>query len=269
MCLRRFYPDSLIVEHEPVGPRYWPRRYFRCYSNPDAILAVPKVRRHLARLEQETRYVETGWQSFTALPLLAERFPDRLGVVHLTRHPVTSALSHLTHLAYAGSERDDDLTRMAILAPTDPGVFLPEYADRWPELSPYEKCLYWWTEVHLFGLEFPERFGEIPFLRITSEDLLAGERQTLDRLLSFLDLPWDERWLGQTEKVVDRYHLDTDQRFDPSEVRRHPTTVDVARRLGYDIESFDVAALESRYLADPARRLKRKVRRFVTQARRK
>jgi len=39
-------------------------------------------------------------------------------------------------------------------------------------MSPYEKCLFWWTEVNLFGLEFEERFTRVPFLRIKSEKLL-------------------------------------------------------------------------------------------------
>ena len=149
--LRALHPE-VHAEHEPLGPLYKPRRYFRRYSDPDVILDVPEVARHLERIAASGRtYVETGWPLFPALPLLAQSFPDRLPVVHLTRHPVPSALSHLARRSYAGSPRDDAYTRLATLGPEDPGVFQWYYAGTWRQLTPYEKCLFWWTEVHLFG----------------------------------------------------------------------------------------------------------------------
>jgi len=248
--LREHY-DGLTVEHEPIGPLYRPRTYFRSYADPEAILDVPEVRDHVDRLAAEARYVETGWPVFAALPLLAERFADRLRVIHLTRHPIPTALSHLAHNSYAGSPRDDAYTRLATLAPCDPNVFQPEYAERWDDLTPYEKCLFWCTEVNLFGLEFPERMPVIPFLRVKSEELLAGDRDTLERLVAFMDLPWRDGWIAQTERVVDRWHHHTDSDVDPLQALDHPATVDAARRLGYDFVEVDVAALEARYRGEP------------------
>lgn len=249
--LREHYPDGLTVEHEPLGPLYRPRTYFRSYADPGAVLAVPEVRDHVERIASEHHYVETGWPVFAALPLLAERFGDRLRVVHLTRHPIPTALSHLAHSSYAGSPRDDAYTSHATLGPSDPNVFHPEYADRWDDLTPYEKCLFWWTEVNLFGLEFPERLASIPFLRVQSERLLGGERDALERLVEFMELPWDDAWVGQTQHVVDRWQHRTDRDVDPLQVLGHPATVDAARRLGYDIEDVDLAALEARYRGEP------------------
>src|SRR5205085_5753640 len=125
----------------------------------------------------EKVYVETGWPLLAALPLLAELLGYRLRVVHLTRHPVASALAHLADNAYAGSERDDDCTRLATLGPRDRNVFQPHYADIWHHVSPYEKCLFWWTEVNLFGLELPGRMRPTRFLRIQAEAMLSGERR--------------------------------------------------------------------------------------------
>jgi hypothetical protein len=249
--LRERYPGRLAVEHEPLGPLYQPRRYFRSYADPCAILAVPEVRRHIERIAAEGHYVETGWPVFAALPLLAERFPGRLRVVHLTRHPVPTALSHLAHSSYAGSARDDGYTRLATLAPVDPNVFQPDYADRWHELSPYERCLFWWTEVNLFGLEFAEVYEKIPFMRATSEQLLAGDRDALERLVDFMQLPWDEGWVEQTNVVVDRWHHHTDRAIDPLQVLDHPRTVSTASQLGYDVVGVDAAALEARYRGEP------------------
>ena len=76
-------------------------------------MEVPEVAGHIARIGRAVRpYAETGWPLFPALPLLAARFPERLRIVHLTRHPVPSALSHLAHGSYAGSARDDGLDRI-------------------------------------------------------------------------------------------------------------------------------------------------------------
>src|SRR3954453_19970533 len=239
-AIRARYPGSVTVEHEPLGPLYRPRTYFRSFADPGAILAVPEVARHVKLIERERRYVEPGWPVLAALPLFATRFPQRLRVVHLTRHPVPTALSHLAHSSYAGSARDDAYTRLATLGPADPNVFQQHYAGSWDELTPYEKCLFWWTEVNLFGLEFPERAPDVPFLRLRSEDMLSGAGDTLERLVDFMGLPWDDRWHDRTQHVVDRWHHHTDRDVDPFLVRDHPAAIDTARRLGYDVEDVDL-----------------------------
>lgn len=250
--LQDLYGERVRVEHEPIGPLYSPRRFFRAYAQPEAILEVPDVRAHvdaIAALDQP--YVETGWPSFAALPLLARMFGPRLRVIHLTRHPVPSALSHLAHSSYAGSPRDDAYTRLATLGPTDPRVFQPEYAERWDELTPYEKCLYWVTEVGMFALEFEARFPEIPFLRIASERMLAGDPETLRAMADHLQLEWDERWVEQSGKRVDRWNHRTDSDVDPLLIERHPAALATAARLGYGGTDLDLDALRARYSGAP------------------
>jgi hypothetical protein len=250
-ALRDLYP-GLAVEHEPIGALYAPRRNFRLYADPAAILNVPEVRAHIDALEASSRpYIETGWPLFPALPLLARRLGDRLRIVHLTRHPVPAALSQLAEGLYAGSARDDPYTRLATLGPEDPNVFQPEYAKTWDQLSAYEKCLFWWTEVHLFGLEFPGRFPQTRFLRIKSEAIMKGERATLQRLLDFLDLPRDARWSARADHAVARWHPHPDPSVDPLEIHRHPATVEVARELGYDVSSLNTGELLARYRGAP------------------
>jgi hypothetical protein len=250
--LRERYGERIEVEHEPLGPLYRPREFFRRYDDPGAILAVPEVREHVDRIARSPFHVETGWPLFPALPLLAERFPERLRVVHLTRHPVPTALSHLAHNSYAGSPRDDAYTRLATLGPSDANVLQANYAARWDSLTPYERCLFWWTEVNAFGLEWEERFGgTVPFLRVRAEEMLAGSRPVLERLVEFMGLPWDESWVEQAERVVDRWHHHTDQDVDPLLVREHPLCVEAAARLGYDVSDLDVEALEARYRGEP------------------
>lgn len=250
--LGSLYPDELIVEHEPIGPLYRPRRCFRCYERPDAVLDVPEVRAHIDWIGALDRpYVETGWPLFAALPLLAERYGGELAVVHLTRHPVPSALSHLAHNSYAGSGRDDDFTRLATLGPSDPNVFQAGYSERWDRLSPYEKCLYWITEVGMFGLEFEQRYPQVRFLRVRSEDMLAGDRATLEGIARLIGVEFDERWPQMTSKRVDRWHHHTDLDVDPLQIEHHPLAMSTARRLGYEPTAFDAEALRARYAGEP------------------
>jgi hypothetical protein len=246
------YPDEVQVEHEPIGPLYAPRRFFRSYAEPEAILQVHEVRAHLDRVATLDRpYIETGWPLFAALPLMAQLFGSGLRVVHLTRHPVPSALSHLAHSSYAGSPRDDAYTRLATLGPDDPHVFQPEYSERWHELTPYEKCLFWITEVGLFGLEFEERFPRVPLLRIQSEQMLGGDRATLEALADYMQLGWDERWVERTGRRVDRWNHRTDQHVDPMLIERHPAALATAERLGYSAADVDLDALRARYSGMP------------------
>jgi hypothetical protein len=249
--LRELHP-GLAVEHEPIGPLYKPRLYFRRWSDPEVMLEVPELARHVSRVSAESRgYVETGWPLFSALPLFARHFADRLRVVHLTRHPVPSALSHLAHSSYAGSPRDDAYTQWATLGPADPGVVQVGYASRWAGLSPYEKCVFWWTEVHMYGLAFERRVNGIPFLRVRSEDLLAGDRVEIERLLEFMGLSWHPGWSEHADRLVDRWHHHTDVRVDPLRVLDHAATVEVASALGYNASRVDVGALAARYRGTP------------------
>jgi hypothetical protein len=247
------YGDTVRVEHEPVGPLYSPRRFFRAYADPAAVLAVPEVRAHVERVAATTQppYVETGWPLFAALPLYASMFGSELRVIHLTRHPVPSALSHLAHSSYAGSPRDDAYTRLATLGPSDARVFQPDYAARWDELTPYEKCLFWVTEVGMFGLEFEERFPEVPFLRIKSERMLGGDPETLRALVNHIGLGWDARWVGRTNERVDRWNHRTDLDVDPLAIERHPAALATASRLGYSGTDLDLEALRERYHGMP------------------
>jgi hypothetical protein len=254
---------GLDVEHEPIGPLYKPRLYFRRYEDPEAILDVPEVARHLDRIERAKRpYVETGWPLFPSLPLLAKRLPKRLRIVHLTRHPVPSALSHLAHKSYAGSPRDDAYTQWATLGPEDPNVFGSAYAGCWQWLTPYEKCLFWWTEIHLFAVELSGRLSSIPMIRVRAEDLLSGKRAPIEELLTFTGLSWRDGWLEHSDHLVDRWHHHTDEDVDALEVHRHPTTVWLAHRLGYDIQRLNLGVLHARYQGEPDPGLDR-IGRFV------
>ena len=166
-------------------------------------------------------------------------------------HPVPTALSHLAHSSYAGSSRDDAYTRWATLGPRDAGVLQRGYAATWNRLTPFEKCLFWWTEVHAYALELRTRLVGVPWLTVASESMLAGDSVVLRGLVEFLGLPWDEAWLARAGHVVDRWHHHTAQEVDPLVIGRHALTCSVARQLGYDPGDVDVDALAARYRGAP------------------
>ena len=77
--LADLHGGDLRVEHEPIGPLYAPRRFFRSYADPEAILSVPEVRAHVDSIvaTDSLLYIETGWPLFAALPLFVATFGAR------------------------------------------------------------------------------------------------------------------------------------------------------------------------------------------------
>lgn len=214
------------VEHEPLHADYQPRRLL----DDGARLGEP-VLRHLeaveARLERGS-YLETGHPCWSALPHLASRFPGRLRVVHLTRHPVPTALSWTTMMAYAPPPVPG-LPGRTPLSPFDAGVAFPDYQARWVELSAFEKCLYYWAEVNAFALR-QERALAVPWLRVSHEELFDGAG--LERLHAFLGVS------AQDPGVERHQHVDAHRYLVPSApdlaaAARHPRVWEVAQVLGY------------------------------------
>lgn len=248
------YGERAHVTHEPLGPYYKPREFFRAYDGIAAMSGEPAIAAHLDAIEAaiESRdYIETGWPLFAAVPLFVERFPGRVRIVHLTRHPVPTSVSHMVHQCYGGSPRNDDYTRLAALDPFCPGVFQSDYKSLWTRLTPFEKCLFWWTEVHLYAEEIRHRFPHVPFHRVKSEDVLAGDRSTLQGLFEMLRLPYLDEVGARTQRPVDQWNHQTQIEFDWRQVFDHPATLDISARLGYRLDDVDARSLEERYKGPP------------------
>lgn len=240
------YADAAVVTHEPHRREYLPRRLLGI-DDPAHWPSIALIERHVATIEKhlEARhYIECGWPCFGPLPYFVRRLSGRVRVVHLVRHPVPTAASMVTHLYY--HESRDYLVKKALLMPTDPGVALPEYRDRWPALSRFEKCLYFWAEINLLGLRLEAQLG-VPWLRIRSEDMFRG--QALDELLDFAGLPRGRLSNASRREYVDRYSQGTNAKLRAAfgAIREHPRIMATARELGYDPLSFDAERLARRY----------------------
>lgn len=241
------YADHVSVEHEPLHDRYDARKMLanRASSTVPPTL-TQRVQTHLDGIQREleTRsYLECGHPCWSSIPYLAERFAGRIRIIHLIRHPVFTSYSWLTHGAYQ-PPLAPHLREKVLLSPHDEGVRFPEYARLWAELSPFEKCLYYWAEVHAFALDLQTRL-DARWLRLKYEDVFGGDG--IQQLLSFLELPAREVVFEQRTTHVDQFRYLTGAWQDWRLVRKHPHVVRVASQLGYDTDQVDEDALNRRY----------------------
>lgn len=241
------FPDVAQVAHEPLYMDYFPRRLFGL-GRPDPAGETRTVIAHGDRIEGILRwshFIECGWPAYAAIQYYAERFRDRIRVVHLVRHPVPTASSMVTH-GYYSVPSGHHVTDRALLTPWDEGTLFHEYRARWANLSAFEKCLYFWAELQARALRIEGELG-IPWLRIRYEDLFEGD--ALDRLLDFLELPRRPAIYEALKQPKDGYRMVSRQGWDPRSVADHPRVIELAKRLGYDALAVDAERIRRRYLA--------------------
>ncbi len=242
--LTELFPGALRVEHEPLHNRYQPRTLLAA----DATLESPDVQSHLRQIEQTLEtcsYVEVGHPNWSAIPHLLDYFQGRVRIVHLTRHPIPTSYSWVTHGAYQPPLLPH-LPEKILLSPFDAGVQFPEYQQNWAQLSPFEKSLYYWSEVQALALEL-QGHTSVPWLQLRFEDLFNGDG--FYRLLEFLDLPAPTTAFANTKKIIDQYHYLTTAPQDWRAITNHPHAIQLAQALKYNLEQIDDQALKRRYLA--------------------
>jgi hypothetical protein len=268
--LRDAYPDTLRVEHEPVGYRYRPVVNLRDLERQRSLLHDPIVADHFASIDATLQagrsYVEVGFPAFALYPLLRERFGDRVRILELVRHPIRVAASLVTQRWYTTPGRDDVRDTVA-LSPWSSGVLLGEYADRWSSMSAFEKGLYYWYEVHAYGREVsrlcpPDRFGLITF-----KDLVEDEA-TRRGLVDFLGLPDREAFYERSAREVDSYRHRTPEPIDVTLVQGHPPIVQLAEELGFRLSAVEQAAVDNRYREGAVGQLQRRASRLRARLRR-
>lgn len=241
------YGERAAVEHEPLHDAYRSRELLACPDLGHASSAET-IQAHVSRIENELRsrdYIECGWPCWGALPFLARQFAGRVAIVHLTRHPIPSACSWVTHGMYRPPMIPGLHPEKVPVSPHDGGVLLPEYRELWDTLDPFQRNLYFWTEVHRYGLKLEAELG-VPWLRVRYEELMS--RAGLTRLLDFLDLPPRDALFDAITLAEDRFHYLTDIWWDFASAQHLPALGETAAALGYDLADVDEAALRRRYL---------------------
>ncbi|MDJ0633126.1 MAG: tetratricopeptide repeat protein, partial [Xenococcaceae cyanobacterium MO_188.B29] len=250
--LSKLYSDLAVVTHEPIKAQYQPNNFFRALDRFEELQNIPAVRQHLHQLENippDKLYIETGWTSFAAIPLFINLFKDKIKLVNVVRHPVNMACSMVTHNFYQPEIRNDEFTRLAQLDPYTPGIVQTNYQDIWNQMTPYEKCLFFWNEIHLYAQEIHQNYPEIPYLQIRMEDLLNPQSKTINNLLDFLDLPFRKEIKEQFKHHVDHYQLKTKLNLDWKQVFKHDQTISLTQHFGYDFTQIAKQDLDKRYLS--------------------
>jgi len=238
--IKESYPDSAVVTHEPIGYEYRPRQFIRAYDQTEELRAIPAVGNHLrdiAAIGENKIYVEVGFPSAATIPLFHQLYGDRLKVVQLVRHPILASASMITHGWY--SKTRAELREGVLLLPTDAGAFQKHYSQRWASLSRYEKCLFYWTEIHMYGIEMHSHYHNVPFLRVRFEDLIASPERHLRDLVEFVGLPFLPELKQQTSQSTDRYRFQTGHKIEWQTINDHPLTVALAQYFGYDVGTDD------------------------------
>jgi hypothetical protein len=249
------FPGQAVVTHEPILTAYKPRRFLRAGQQLDELLEDPAIASHIAMirrvLDEGKAYVEAGWPCYPAVPLLVKELGGRVNLVHLVRDPVATALSLATHAVY---DRNDWIAEGAI-SPHDPGVVQRELAPLWNGMTMYEKCLFWWTEINLYGMDLQREFPDVPFLRVKYEALFAADDVTaLRSVVTHCGLPFVDNLAGARTQRVDGYQQ-TGVRTDWSLIHRYPRTLALAKELGYSLDGAVVAGnADRRYGTDPGER---------------
>jgi hypothetical protein len=248
------YSDLAEVVHEPIEFHYRPKLTLRTNAYEKMRREVPEIRAHLEHiaevLESGKAYVETGWPVFSWIPYFHEKYGRQLRLVHLTRHPIYFACSLATHEFYQPNLKNDGFTQYTQLEPTDQGIAHKEYQRMWAGLSPHEKCLFQWLEIHTYAFELQETYPEVPFLRLRMEDLFDPDQKSSEELIRFLEFPLDRfSEHAARERVVDKYHRKTIADFAPQKMQNHTEVTRLAERLGYDVRDYDLSKIQERYSA--------------------
>jgi hypothetical protein len=240
------YADHAVVTHEPIRTAYQPRRFFRQdLQQLNDLASIHQVTDHVAQIRETLKtkpYIETGWAHFAALPWLYEALEGRMRVVQLYRNPVMTSFSLATQKLY---ERDDWI-KLSALSPNDPGAIQAHLQPRWSQMSHYEKCLFYWTEMHLYGQELQRQHPTWQWHALRFEDLFGNDVFALRCLLEFCGLPYMSEIAKLRTKPSDNYVRKTfpqDWRL----IEKYPGTCELAQRLGYDVENMDGKQLASRY----------------------
>lgn len=245
-ALAATYPDEAVVTHEPVRGAYEPKSYLRAYDRLGELLTSPQISGHLSYIRETLRsktYIETGWPSYPAIPLMIDQLGGRVRIVHLVRHPVHVALSLATHQVY--EQRQDWVSRTAI-SPLDRGVVQKGLADDWAEMGIYEKCLFWWTEINLYALELRERYPDVEFFLVRYENLFDPGTRALEALIRFMNLAYRPALEELRLKKVDRYRWKSPP-VDWSLIFKYTQTVALAEQFGYDFNGVSAPLLATRY----------------------
>jgi Sulfotransferase domain len=246
--LDEYYREIAHVCHEPLREEYQARYYYIAHKSEREVQLSPVLEAHLESIAAklaDKHYVETGFPAYGLIPTLIKRFKGRIKIVHLYRHPVAVASSLLTQEIY----HREDWIKPLVIVPSDLGEHRPEFDGmRWESMGDFQKCLFFWAEINSWALGLRAEFADVPWFSLKFEDVFGQNGdEHLRRLLKFLDLPVNEKFIKTRIRKVDQARSTTSDRFYLQISTECPEVALLSEQLGYQLQSFDKEQLRSRY----------------------
>lgn len=251
--LKTCYSDTCTADHEKLKGIYYAVDYYRDYRNLLRILNNSNVLKFIENLNnlrknQKLHYIETGWSSYSLIPLFAKLYPSVFKLVHLVRNPVEAAISISTHRM---RKEGHPYSQTAMINPLQHRTIIKgRFQKDWYKLTPYEKNLFQWTELNHYFLELKRKLRRVPYLRITKEDLFnPSSKDTLRKLLEFFELPLRQSALDMINQNFDRHRLKLKFDVKVDDVFNYKPTIRIARKFGYSKkELVNSSYINERYI---------------------
>jgi hypothetical protein len=234
------------------------RHLFRCFDaeRQDVALVDPVIGGFVrdVQREAELRPVLIFGNTLSHLaPVFRRVLGDRLRLLHLHRDPVVTAASIFVKTRAEWWDRvgryENDAFGLRV-TPFDPHAAYPEYRERWPSMTLFEKILYQWLERHAYAVEAGRRLGG-SFLSLRSEDLFEDPSTTLRTLGRFAGLDPPPGLFAVEGARRNQSWARSRERNPLGEGWRayleHPAVIALARELGHPLEPVALEREMERY----------------------
>ncbi len=241
---RRTYPEQQGILHESLHPGMAKTAtHHRKFDGSSA--ADPDFQAHMQDFREllvRGPVVDFGWVLGCLAPAVREVFGSRLRVLLLTAHPVSVAAS----FANRGHYSENRNPAWAISPHHENSVF-QQYQERWADMTPFEKGLFRWLEITRFGIDFRQRFPDVPTIAVRSDEMFRRPDivESIAGLIGFESRKIDYD-VGKNESLD--YHVE--RRPIGEEWRKFhdmPEVVDLADSLGFDTRPEFVEKLVRKY----------------------
>lgn len=243
------FGDRGVFLHEHLSAHAaQPALHHRCFDENSQLrmLAVDSIHDELCWLLAQTRerpVCEFGHYLIAAVPLLARLIPQSFRVLAVHRHPLQSAASHAIKGHYTINK-----SRTWAITPTHERVAFPNYAQRWEQMTPYEKELFRWLEITSYALELPQRIPGLRFKLVSSQELFNSP-VTQGEIMQFCGFA-----PPQLQPAAEKANPTTDYNLEMMGIgdewqrtTTHAEVMQLAESLGYDMSTAQLAQLIKPY----------------------
>lgn len=231
------------VWHEPLQSEYNSRHNITTTSIDNLPLEVQSHLENIDKMLAYSSYFECGHPSWGCIPALINHFGKSIKIIQIVRHPIPTAMSWLTHSAYVPPLLPH-LKEKVLIAPDDSGVNYPHIKDQWANMSPFDKCIYYWMEINTFGKVW-QASQNVPWLTIKFEEMFSQDG--LQELHDFIELEHNSMNPEFFNKSVDQFKYITNEEVNFDAVQHNSNLKALCDHYGYNITDIQLDELQQRY----------------------